>query len=232
MKPYYQQDGITIYHSDCRDVLPTLSDKSVDVIITDPLWPNCTVDFMDGSDDPYGLFNDAALHFPRLADRAVIHLGCDSDPRFLLGVPPEMPFFRTGWLQYVRPHYKGRVLYTSDVAYVFGDPPAAAPGRHLLPGQYMHNQATKKIHGHPCPRRLSHVLWLVGWYGGDTILDPFMGSGTTLDAAKQHGRKAIGIEIREEYCEIAARRLSQGVFGLGVLPPESVEEGSGRENAV
>ncbi|KKK62925.1 hypothetical protein LCGC14_2999480, partial [marine sediment metagenome] len=62
---------------------------------------------------------------------------------------------------------------------------------------------------HPSPRRLQHVNWLVRFFGEESILDPFAGAGTTLRAAKDLGRKAIGIEIEEKYCEIAAKRLGQ-----------------------
>ncbi|KKK85110.1 hypothetical protein LCGC14_2776570, partial [marine sediment metagenome] len=72
--------------------------------------------------------------------------------------------------------------------------------------------------GHPCSRALGHFRWLVSWWSlpGETILDPFMGSGTTLRAAKDLGRKAIGIEIEERYCEIAAKRCSQSVMRLEI----------------
>jgi hypothetical protein len=67
---------------------------------------------------------------------------------------------------------------------------------------------------HPTQKPQAVMIWTLGFVRGDVILDPFMGSGTTLVAAKALGRKAIGIEIEERYCEIAAQRCSQEVLGL------------------
>lgn len=212
-KPYYVRDGITIYHGDARTVLPNLA--SADVIITDPVWPNA-VPSLAGADDPYGLFAEVARSFPRIARRLVVHLGCDSDPRFLQAVPPELPFFRACWLEYARPHYKGRVLYTNDVAYVFGDPPPSRPGARVLPGRMIQTDSTPHVPGHPCPRRYQHVRWLVSWFARGLVIDPFMGSGTTLVAAKHLGLPAIGIEVCEEYCRSAVERLQQSVLPLEV----------------
>jgi hypothetical protein len=64
---------------------------------------------------------------------------------------------------------------------------------------------------HPSPKPLKAMQWLVSRFSG-TVIDPFMGSGTTLVAAKNLGRQAIGVEVEERYCEVAARRLSQEVF--------------------
>jgi site-specific DNA-methyltransferase (adenine-specific) len=77
--------------------------------------------------------------------------------------------------------------------------------------------------GHPTQKSAPLMRWLLEKIPGpDTIIDPFMGSGTTLRAAKDLGRLAIGIEIEERYCEIAARRLDQTVLALGstALPKE------------
>jgi len=69
---------------------------------------------------------------------------------------------------------------------------------------------------HPNEKPTGAIIPLIRAHPGDLVLDPFMGSGTTLVAAKLEGRKAIGIEIEEKYCEIAAKRLAQGVlFGVG-----------------
>lgn len=226
IQPYWQsEDGrYTIYNADCLDVMAEMEDNAVDAIITDPVWPNASV-LLKGSDDPYGLFARCASEFPRIATRLVVQLGCDSDPRFLEGVPESLPFFRVCWLDYAVPSYKGRVLYTGDVAYVFGAPPKAKPGAMVLPGKCtstQHDHEFRRQNGrnkrftrrdgdlpHPTPRRLQHVTWLVNWYCEESVFEPFLGSGTTGVAAAKLGKRFIGCEVEERFCEFAASRMQK-----------------------
>lgn len=107
MQPYYQDKFCTIYHGDCREVL--LDIGAFDVIMTDPVWPNCPDGLLQGSDDPQGLFASMieATARPR---RMVVVMRCDSDPRFLTAIPAELRFFRQQTLSYAMPTYIGRVL--------------------------------------------------------------------------------------------------------------------------
>lgn len=228
MRPYYEQDGVTIYHADCRDVLPEIT---CDRLICDPVWPNADPR-LAGAADPFALLRDAlgVAHTRSI----VLQLGRASDPRILAAVPSSFPFLCVSWLRYVPASYRGRVLMEADIAYAFGEPVASAPGRRVVPamtvstkGEFRRHhgrnrssqqfQETQDAMPHPAPRHLKHVKWLVQWFsdGGDTVLDPFAGTGTTLVAAKDMGRKAIGIEIEERYCELTATRLTQGVLDFG-----------------
>jgi len=201
---------------DCLEVMEEMPDKCVDLVLTDPVWPNALAS-LEGSDNPYLLFEAAAKNFPRLTDRVVVHLGCTSDPRFLSAIPKEMPFIRVNWLRYSFPSFRGRILIGSDVAYSFGIPPKSYEGHHLLPGETTGDSAksiaTKKKF-HPAVRNLAHVEYLIDKFSlpGDTILDPFGGSGTTARAAKNLKRKFIIIETVTDYCKIAEERLAQGVL--------------------
>lgn len=206
MQPYFQTDNLTLYHGDARDVLPLLG--PVDCVITDPVWPNAPAGLYEGASDPLGLFLSIAAHFPRLAQRVVVQLGCNSDPRFLQAVPAALPFLRACWLEYAIPSHLGRLLYSGDVAYVYGSWPASRPGARVFPGRAPKAQP-QKAQGHPTPRALAHVVWLVNWYARGVVLDPCCGLGTTLEAAKMCGVPAIGIEIEERYCDAAARRIER-----------------------
>ena len=226
MTPYYQQDGVTIFCGDCREILPSVR---AEAIITDPVWPNGQRAFPGL--DAFGLLQ-TALALAEWCPRAVVHLGCASDPRFLLAIPDRLPFIRACWLEYSVPSYSGRVLNGSDVAYVFGEPPTRRPGAMVLPGRCL-STASDGLRGvgrnkdrrrnpdgtqkrdvmselpHPCPRKLSHVRWLCKWFGGASVCDPFLGSGTTALACKSLGTPFVGIEIEERYCELAVKRLAQ-----------------------
>ena len=192
----------TLYLGDCLEILHTL--PKVDSVITDPVWPNATAE-LKGKENPFELLRSCLLQIT--ADRVAIHLGCDSDPRFLLSVPDKWEFCRVCWLRIAHPHFKGRILYGSDVAYLFGSPPNASHAHHLIPGEICATASLGKEANHPCPRKLEHVDFLVDKWGGDIILDPFMGSGTTGVAAIRHDRKFIGIEIDERYFDTACERI-------------------------
>jgi hypothetical protein len=211
LKPYYDHGGVTIYCGDCREILPHLA--GVETVITDPVWPNASVPLF-GSDNPIGMMGDMMSALPSSLVRLAVQLGCDSDPRFLMSVPPSLPFFRVAWLEVVRMAYRGRLGHTGDVGYLFGSPPPVTPGRRIVPGRFIDADHSGKQSSHPCPRKLAHVQWLVKWWSapGEVVCDPFMGSGTTLVAAKNGGRGAVGIEIDERYCEMAAKRLAQEVL--------------------
>lgn len=206
VEPYYKDQQITLYLGDARDILPSLKEK-YEAIITDPVWPNSPKGIIPGSEAPLELFRETAKHFPFVASRAVVHLGSNSDPRFLTAIPPSFKFVRACHLAYLAPTFNGRVLNTHDIAYVFGTPPAPRKNMHLLPGIVYQTDPKNLDKRHPCPKVLEHVRWLVKYYGMGSVIDPFCGTGTTLLAAKELGYKAIGIEIKEEWLAIAKERI-------------------------
>jgi hypothetical protein len=216
-RPYYDHDGVTIYHADCRVILPLLGATAV---CTDPVWPNCPPGLIAGHEDPYGLFKD----FCELADaarsirRLAVTLRSDSDPRFLQSVPGRLRFQQVMWCRYAMPSYLGRVLGGNECVYLFGEAIASRQGRRVVPSiAPVAQPGDRPANGHPCSRALIHQRFVVNWCSDvdDVVVDPFMGSGTTLVAARDLGRRAIGIDVEERWCELAARRLAQRVLIAG-----------------
>lgn len=208
--PYYQDDAVAIYHGDCREWMP-----DADVLVTDPpygirysphknrkkAWANKnfagdTVVTGDGS-----AFDPGSL----LKYRAIVLFGANHYAHLL---PPS-----AAWIVWDK-----RDGMTSnnfaDCELVWTNlPDNARVFRHQWNGALRASERGEP-RVHPTQKPLVLMRWILERCPPGTILDPFMGSGTTLVAAKSLNRKAVGIEIEERYCEIAARRCSQEVLGL------------------
>jgi len=200
MKPYYEHAGITIYHGDCREVLPTL--PKFDLLLTDPpygisfagqptKWQRRAGQNPEAWDDV--VFNE--INMIRKFGRLQIIWGGNYYP---------LPLSR-GWLCWYKPDSPPS-MGDFELAWTNVDQTA----RHI---SYSISATNGERVGHPTQKPEAVIRWAMHqvpeWAD---ILDPFMGSGTTLRAAKDLGRRAIGIEIEEKYCEIAAKRLSQEVL--------------------
>lgn len=195
-----------LFLGDCREILPEL--PAVDALITDPVWPNAPKDLIPGAGDPENLFVEAMKKAPP-HKRCAIHMGCNSNPGMLSCI--KLPFFRVMWLEYIRPHYLGRLLYTSDVAYLYGEPPPSRPGNRVISGYNRITDSRREKNNHPCPRQTSHLNFIITkWTNeGERILDPFMGSATTGVACMNLGRKFVGIEVDDAFFTNACERIHE-----------------------
>ena len=199
----------TVFLGDCREVLRSLPRCITPAsVITDPVWPNTKPGIYAGTDDPLGLFASMWCSLPQPPARAVVWMRNDSDPRFLAPVP--LPFRQVMWMRYSAVGYLGRFMTGNDVAYAFGEWPTSRPNARVLPA--IGPVQTESLHGtvnHPTPRSVKHARWLVEYWGEDSVLDPFMGSGTVGIACVQIDRPFIGIEIDEAHFNEACERIEQ-----------------------
>jgi site-specific DNA-methyltransferase (adenine-specific) len=220
MKPYYEQDGITIYHGDCREILPML--PKVDLVLTDPPYGKTT---HEGARSANSL-DSTTIDFHPITDDELVELAkswVDHCNRWVL--------MTCEWRHAVRLDECGALVRLGVWIKPNGAPQFTGdrPGTGWEAVALLHRHGRKRWNGgghhavwtcpieqgkHPTQKPLRLVQkWAVDFSDeGELILDPFMGSGTTLVAAKNLGRNAIGIEIEERYCEIAAKRLAQGVL--------------------
>jgi len=216
-KPYYDQDGITIYLGDCREILPEL--PRVDLVLTDPpynaknIGPNQRVyegTLMQLPEEEYKLFcsdwfelaeqkSETLLFTPGIANT---HNYPQPKWQLCWHKPASVSFNRMGGFNAWEP------------IFVYGDTKKVRLGQDfLLYNTLNFNKGAEK--NHPCPKPVTLWQFLMSSFLGD-ILDPFLGSGTTAYCAKKLGRKCIGIEISEKYCEIAVKRLAQSVMELKI----------------
>ena len=211
MKPYYDDGkGIQIYLGDCRDILPNL--PKVDLVLTDPPYGNNTEydQYNDTKENLRELISDVFTEINRISNLTAITCGVGN--MFLY---PE-PRWVMAWMTPAGSGSGPFGFCTWQPILCYGKDPYLSNGLGRRADSFIHTESSKKL-GHPCAKPI--VLWekvMLRFSVRDTdiVLDPFMGSGTTLVASKNLGRKATGIDISEKYCEIAAQRLFQEVLPL------------------
>lgn len=248
MKPYYEADGITIYHGEACATLAQLPEASCDVLLTDPPYSSGGAFRSDRNADPTAKYSRAEV-------AAYSSFGGDSrDQRSFMVwvsawswaslravVPGGHAFMFTDWRQlpsvtdaiqvggwtwrgqivwFKGPGggipQKGKFRQNAEYA-VWGTNGAQGDLTDGAPSSVIEvSTVSTADRGHVTQKPVELIQHLLRVVPGDdlTVLDPFMGSGTTLVAARNLGHRCIGIEVDERYCEMAANRLAQGVLDL------------------
>lgn len=238
MQPYYQQDGVTIYHGDCRDVLPTLS--AVNLIVTDPPYSSgarrdaerqVRGSMLRALDDDDWFSHDTMTAWgfgwfvrsvftdlrPILTGGAHVYVFSDwRQTPTVYGLLESTGYRVNQCLVWAKTHYgMGTYWRNQHEHIVFASLGMPTPMLDRGMGSVLTCAAVSPdARVHPTEKPGPLLKRLIGAVPGQMVLDPFMGSGSTLWAAKQLGRQAVGCELDERYCEIAARRLSQMVLPL------------------
>lgn len=222
MKPYYEDDAVTLYHGDCREVDAWLE---ADVLVTDPpygrAWKQGRLKAKHQADDSHkGIANDMDVTarddaLSLWGDRLAIVFGD------LMLAPPsgtrQVLVYRKAPNAGTRGAMAGR-RRDLEAIYLVGPWPTGLGGKTSIiatsePSQGNPSSPQGRF-GHPHAKP-TDVMSELALLADGSICDPFAGSGSTLVAAKQLGRKAIGVELDEAYCETIAKRLSQGVLDFG-----------------
>lgn len=251
--PYYADDSVTLYHGDCREVLPTLS-GTFDACVTDPpygetaiawdRWPSGWVDalgaalpdvasmwcfgsmrmFLERRDEFAGwrLSQDIVWQKPRSRGTAT--------DRFARIHEHALHWYRGAWSEVHHeaqriPYYGKRVRVpgkaakspSGEVRPMASTVEYEDDGTRMMPSILEGAAGDPRTTLHPTQKPIAVLLPLIAYACPEegTVIDPFAGSGSTLDAARAMRRRAVGIEADERYCEVVAKRLSQDFLDFG-----------------
>jgi len=220
VKPYYQDDLVTLYHGDCLQVLEWLS---ADVLVTDP---------------PYGIRVSQYGNVPKsvrykAVSNAVVNDDSTETRDLSLELWGQRPAIVFGSWRQPRPERtKQRLIWykvksspgmtsapwysAEEEIYIIGEGFHGKPEQNVIQTNEarMNKYGLPAQLGHPTPKPVGLMERLIVKCPDGVIADPFAGSGATLIAARNLGKKAIGVELEEKYCELIAKRLSQQAFDL------------------
>lgn len=233
--PYYEQDGITIYHGDCREVLPGIY---ADITVSSPpynllkkqhssgMWAEARCKRNEGyeshddqmPESEYQEWMRDVFGCCLRQCKGIVWINHKTRYRDKRGIHPLhiFPWQFHSEIIWSRP---GSIMLNAkrhavshEHIYGFGDPHFWDRCNDSKMTVWSLSPAKHETHPCPFPIEIPKRLIASSCPMNGVVVDPFMGIGTTLRAAKDLGRKAIGIEIEEKYCEIAANRLAQGVL--------------------
>lgn len=228
-EPYYDEGGVTIYHGDAMEILPTLERGTASAVVTDPPYVIGAVsagnmasksggwaDMMNSS----GWFRDWYREVDRLLHRrgsfwtflnwrsqpVVMRAALDAGLPITSMMVWDKQWIGPGGVQGLRPSY--------ELVALLAQPDFAVKDRGI-PDVWQHKVGSYKATGHPAekPEKLvRRILATCELEPGELVLDPFLGSGTTAVAAKALGLRFVGIEAEESNCAMAVGRLAQGLL--------------------
>ena len=226
MTIYYQDDYVTLYHGDCLE----LADKwtTADVLVTDPPYGiGWGRGYMKNAKNPTpnkGILGDRNTS---ARDSALTIWGTEKPGLVFGSIDAPFPENWKRMLVFAKPLHSGLVgvripwFRNWEPIFTIGKWPYQSPTRSAV----IHTRwkaaagfsGYATVSGHPHAKPLDVMEELISATPPDVVADPFAGSGSTLVAARNLGRKAIGVELEEKYCEIIANRLSQGAFNFEAI---------------
>jgi DNA modification methylase len=219
IEPYYNEDGITIYNADCRDVLPQLA--PVDLVLTDPPYG---VGYKGRWNSDWAeIANDKEIGWIKPTFEMIYSVMADDSFAVSFYGWPQADAFVSAW-KYCNFRLLSHFVFIKnqiglgyfsrgqhEQAYLLAKGSPAKPEQAI--SDVIHWQRVFSP-VHPTEKPVGAITPLLRQFCKGVVLDPFMGSGTTLRAAKDLGLKAIGIEIERKYCDIAVERLRQQAFSF------------------
>lgn len=233
VKPYYADDAVCIVHGDCREILPLIPPKSIDLVLTDIPYGISQesnglrrLDYgdWDNNVDLTGIIKTLLLVLP-----ASYYIWCGQEQlSALLQVLASRGYMtRTlAWCKRNPPVLNGSRLWLQSLELcAFGKLAGAYFTGGCQVSYWLDSPDIARQHPSQKPVAMIARQVQASTAIGQSVLDPFLGSGTTAAAAKTLGRKCIGIEIEEKYCEIAAKRCAQSVMRLESPEPERPPQG-------
>jgi site-specific DNA-methyltransferase (adenine-specific) len=214
MKPYFETDLGVLYHGDCLEIMPQL--EPVDLVLADPPWNMGYFENDSKTWDEYCRTLYLWLHcFIHRSDNIIIFQSSKAIPYVSHLFAGWKPFVAVKNFSQMTPKF---IPNCFDIAFIRNDKFYRGNGRNW----FLCNTAgmLAQRNEHPTPRSLDVITYLLNILRCDSILDPFLGSGTTAVACEQLNRRWIGIEISEKYCEIAAKRIERERQQLKLFQPE------------